>query len=85
MIIVVEGISASGKSTWVCSAGGPHVVSKNGRLAEACDRAADVAGAAALWAERNFDRSRAALAVEHAMGHPLSDADPLKLHYGAGT
>ncbi|PTW44170.1 hypothetical protein C8J25_1115 [Sphingomonas faeni] len=81
MIVVVEGISASGKSTWCARHGGSHVVPENGRLAAAPDRVADPAGAAAFWAERNIDRWQAALAVEHSTGHALCDTDPLKLHY----
>jgi len=81
MIVVVEGISGSGKSTWCARHGGSHVVPENGRLAVAPDRAADPTGAAAFWAERNIDRWQAALAVERTTGHALCDTDPLKLHY----
>ncbi len=81
MIVVVEGISASGKSTWCTRHGGTHVVPENGRLSGAPDRVADPIGAAAFWAERNIDRWQAALAVEHATGIALCDTDPLKLHY----
>jgi hypothetical protein len=81
MIVVVEGISASGKSTWCARHGGSHVVPENGRLAGVPDRVADPTGAAAFWAERNIDRWQAALAVERATGLALCDTDPLKLHY----
>jgi hypothetical protein len=79
MIVVVEGISASGKSTWYARHGGSHVVPENGRIAGAPDRVADPTGAAAFWAERNIDRWQAALAVERTTGHALCDTDPLKL------
>ena len=81
MIVVVEGISASGKSTWCARHGGSHVVPENGRIARAPDRVGDPMGAAAFWAERNIDRWQAALSVERATGHALCDTDPLKLHY----
>lgn len=81
MIVVVEGISASGKSTWCARHGGMHVVRENGRLSRAPDRVADPIGAAAFWAERNIDRWQAALAVEHTTGYAVCDTDPLKLHY----
>lgn len=81
MIIVVEGISASGKSTWCARHGGSHVVPENGRLDGAPDRAADPRGAATFWAERNVDRWQQAQAVERATGHAVCDTDPLKLHY----
>lgn len=81
MIVVVEGISASGKSTWCARHGGSHVVPENCRLAGAPDRVADPVSAAAFWAERNVDRWQQALAVERATGHAVCDTDPLKLHY----
>jgi hypothetical protein len=81
MIVVVEGISASGKSTWCARHGGSHVVPENGRISGAPDRVADPIGAAAFWAERNIDRWQAALAVERTTGHAVCDTDPLKLHY----
>ena len=81
MIVVVEGISASGKSTWCAQYGGSHVVPENARLAEAPDRAVDPTGATAFWAERNIDRWRAALAVERTTGLAVCDTDSLKLHY----
>ncbi|MBB5716787.1 hypothetical protein [Sphingomonas aerophila] len=81
MIVVVEGISASGKSTWCARHGGSHVVPENARLDGAPDRVAEPAGAAAFWAECNVARWQQALAVERATGHALCDTDPLKLHY----
>lgn len=62
MILVVEGISASGKTTWCTKHGGPHVIPENGRFENEPDRKLDPAGAAAFWAERNVDRWQAALA-----------------------
>jgi hypothetical protein len=41
MIVVVEGISASGKSTWCARHGCSPVVPENGRIAGAPDRVAD--------------------------------------------
>lgn len=81
MIVVVEGISASGKSTWCARHGGSHVVPENGRFAGVPDRVVDPTGAAVFWAERNIDRWQAALAVERMTGYALCDTDPLKLHY----
>jgi hypothetical protein len=69
MIVVVEGISASGKTTWCETFGQGHVVPENGRIA------------AGLWAERSIARWAAALAVEEAAGLAVCDTDPLKLHY----
>ena len=81
MIVVVEGISASGKSTWCARHGGSHVVPENGRLDGPPDRVTDSEGAAAIWAQRNVDRWQQALAVERATGYAVCDTDPLTLHY----
>ncbi len=81
MILVVEGISASGKSSW-CRAHAPrHVIAENGRLQGIPDRAEDPLGAAGFWVDRNADRWQAALAMESASGYAVCDTDPLKLHY----
>lgn len=81
MILVVEGISASGKTTWCAKHGGDRVVPENGRLQGAPDRTRDPHGAAVFWAERNVERWQAALAVERNASHAVCDTDPLKLHY----
>jgi hypothetical protein len=81
MILVVEGISAIGKTTWCAKHGGQHVVVENGRFEGEPDRLQDPAGAAAFWAERNVDRWQAALAMEETSSWALCDSDPLKLHY----
>lgn len=81
MIVVVEGISASGKSSWCMRLGTGCIVPENGRMPGAPDRTRDPAGAAAFWAERNVDRWQAALAMERRGSLALCDTDPLKLHY----
>ena len=64
MILVVEGISASGKTTWCVKHGGQHVIAENGRFENEPDRTKDSLGAATFWAERNVDRWQTALAME---------------------
>lgn len=81
MILVVEGISASGKTTWCTRHGGQQVIAENGRFDNEPDRVADPLGAATFWAERNVDRWQAALAMEQRCGWSVCDSDPLKLHY----
>lgn len=81
MILVVEGISASGKTTWCTRHGGQQVIAENGRFDNEPDRVADPLGAATFWAERNVDRWQAALAMEQRCGWGVCDSDPLKLHY----
>lgn len=81
MILVVEGISASGKTTWCNQHGDGHVVPEHGRFTSVPDRIKDPAAAAAFWAERNVDRWQAARAMEQQAGWAVCDSDPLKLHY----
>lgn len=81
MILVVDGISASGKTTWCAQHGRDQVIPEHGRLAQVPDRLHDPVGAAAFWAERNVDRWQAALAMEDKACWALCDSDPLKLHY----
>lgn len=81
MILVVEGISACGKTTWSTQHGGQQVIAENGRFEGEPNRLQDPLGAAAFWAERNVDRWQAALAMEDTSSWALCDSDPLKLHY----
>jgi len=81
MILVVEGISASGKSTWCNKHFAPYIIAENGRFENAPDRNRDPEGAATFWAERNVDRWKAAVALESATSFAVCDTDPLKLHY----
>ena len=81
MIVVVEGISASGKTTWCTSHAEQQLIAENGRFENEPDRAADPLGAAGFWAERNVDRWQAALAMEQRRSRAVCDSDPLKLHY----
>ncbi|WP_150785038.1 hypothetical protein [Pseudomonas fluorescens] len=81
MILVVDGISASGKTTWCARYGGQHVIPEHGRIEDEPDRLKDPVGAATFWAERNVDRWQAALIMEEKYSWALCDSDPLKLHY----
>ena len=81
MIIVVEGISASGKSSWCAKHASRHIVHENGRLNTVPDRRHDPAAAATFWAKRNSKRWHAALANESQNTLAVCDTDPLKLHY----
>lgn len=81
MIVVIEGISACGKSSWCSSNGAGHVVAERGRTENAPDRVLNPADAAAFWVHGNLDRWRAAVEMEHSTGLAICDTDPLKLHY----
>lgn len=81
MIVVVEGISASGKTTWCTQHGGQQLIAENGRFENEPDRATAPVEAAHFWAARNVDRWQAALAMEAQASLAVCDSDPLKLHY----
>lgn len=80
MIIVVEGISAAGKTTWCRSHAKPYLIPET----FPDDRKAQPdtgQGTAQYWTDWNVKRWREALAIERAKGHAVCDTDPLKLHY----
>ena len=81
MIVVVEGPSAAGKTTWIAryrddapvineDAGGAPVDATSGELA-----------AADHWAQVNANRWEMAVEAEHHAQLVLCDTDPFKLHY----
>lgn len=80
-IIVIEGVSASGKTSWCAAHAGPHVVAENGPATAAPDRDLEPSRAGRYWADRNAERWQKALAVEARSGIAVCDTDPLKLHY----
>lgn len=84
MILVIEGISASGKTTWCAEHGGDHVIPENGVSADEPNALQDPGAAAAFWAARNVDRWQSALIKERTSSWALCDTDPLKLHYTWG-
>jgi hypothetical protein len=83
MIVVVEGPSAAGKTTW-CRTHFPdqtvweHSVSNAVR---APDREKNPVGAAEYWADFNRSRWLLALEMEAEHGFAICDTDPFKLHY----
>ncbi|SCX21451.1 hypothetical protein DSM25558_2933 [Agrobacterium sp. DSM 25558] len=80
MIIVVEGISAAGKTTW-CRQHASQNLIKESYPEKRPDRHADPIEAARLWTEWNSKRWSDALAMEQATGVAVCDTDPLKLHF----
>jgi len=81
MIVVVEGISAVGKSTWCRRHAPDQAVPETGPVAAAPDRRAAPLQAADFWASHNARRWAAARAMESATGLAVCDTDPFKLHY----
>ncbi len=79
MIVVVEGPSASGKTTWITAHRPGSAVIGEARPGPAPSR--DPAAAAAHWAKVNAARWAAACQAEQQAGIALCDTDPFKLHY----
>ncbi|MGO6943052.1 hypothetical protein [Rhizobium johnstonii] len=80
MIIVVEGISAAGKTTW-CRQHAAQYLIRESYPENRPDRHADLIEAARLWTEWNAKRWSDTVAMEQAKGVAVCDTDPLKLHF----
>jgi hypothetical protein len=81
MIVVVEGISAAGKTSWCLAHAGRDLVAEPAPPDSVPDRASDPEAAARFWVGRSEARWSAALALERRTGLAVCDTDPLKLHY----
>ena len=84
MIVVVEGISAAGKTSWCRRHGAGHLVEEARPDGPVPDRDADPQGAARFWIEENVRRWRLAREMEQRTGLAVCDTDPFKLHYSYG-
>jgi hypothetical protein len=81
MIVVVEGISAAGKTTWCHKHAAELTVPETGPRDDAPDPLLDPVGAARFWVEQSECRWTTACAIERSRGLAVCDTDPLKLHY----
>jgi hypothetical protein len=84
MIVVVEGPSAAGKTTWVTRHCDPAIVVAETTAAEtaaAPDQHEHPQAAAEFWAQLNGSRWERARRTEQAHGVAVCDGDPFKLHY----
>ena len=81
MIIVVEGASAAGKTTWVRQHAAPHLVPESSPDAAAPDRNTAPEEWVRYWQEQNERRWRRAVELEQETGLAVCDTDPLKAHY----
>lgn len=79
MILVVEGPSAAGKTTW-CRQHTAAVVAEYTPTGGEPD-GSDLPAQAAFWTTVNVARWAQALATEARAGIAVCDTDPLKLHY----
>lgn len=80
MIVVVEGISAAGKTTWCRSHAKPYLIPETFPDDRKAQPETGLA-TARYWTDWNAKRWRDALVMERARGHAVCDTDPLKLHY----
>ena len=77
MIVVVEGVSAAGKTAWA-SRFAPAVIDEiTGQPLDSND----VAAAARYWADRHCERWQIGLELECNHEAVCFDTDPLKIHY----
>jgi hypothetical protein len=81
VIVVVEGPSAAGKTTWTARHCDPAVVVAETTAAEAAASPEDPLAAAEFWARLNSARWERAQRIEQAFGVAVCDSDPFKLHY----
>jgi hypothetical protein len=79
MIIVVEGPSGAGKTTWCRTHAGPNALLEV--LPDHANVPTDPQEAAKFWVERNVARWQEILAREARDGLVVVDTDPFKLHY----
>src|SRR5882672_11372274 len=79
MIIVVEGPSGAGKTTWCLTHGGSHALLES--LPDGSIVPEDEEAAARFWVERNVARWAEVHAREERDGVVVVDTDPFKLHF----
>jgi len=80
MIVVIEGPSAAGKTTWIRSHAQGAVI-EEASVSGAPDRDVDPVGAAAFWAKVSANRWTETIKAEQQSGLVVCDCDPFKLHY----
>ena len=79
MIVVVEGPSGAGKTTWCRRYGGPYALLE--ALPDHPSVPTKPEAAARFWVERNVARWTEVLERERRDGLVIVDTDPFKLHY----
>ena len=81
MILVIEGPSASGKTTWVQRHAGASAIAETVPPADAPRLELDPRRTLDTWQRWNEARWAAAIELEQRSGLAVTDSDPLKLHY----
>jgi hypothetical protein len=80
MIVVLEGPSAVGKTTW-CRTHAPRYVQGAPSTLDAPDLFADPIDVANFWVPFNSGLWESALQIERREGHAVCDSDPLHLYF----
>ena len=81
MIIILEGISAAGKTTFARQFGGAHHVPEFREMSIVPGKNDRAEVHAEYWIEHNIRRFRAALSVEREHGFAICDTEPFKSHF----
>lgn len=81
MIIVLEGISAAGKTTFARHFGEAHHVPEFPDHGVVPGESDPAEAHAAYWLEHNIRRFQAALTKERDHGFAICDTEPLKIHF----
>lgn len=81
MIIVIEGPSAAGKTSWLRTVNPETVISEAPVSKDSPDRNLDPLNAERYWAMKNAERWALAERIELAGRDVYCDTDPFKLHY----
>jgi hypothetical protein len=79
VIIVVEGASGAGKTTWCRTHGGANALLES--LPDHATVPTELRAAARFWVERNIARWQEVIAREARDGLVVVDTDPFKLHF----
>ncbi len=81
MIVVLEGISAAGKTTFARRFGAGLWLPELEPLGPRPKDDAPLENHATFWANHNIRRFQLALAIEAKHGFVVCDTDPMKIHY----
>jgi hypothetical protein len=81
VIVVLEGISAAGKTTFARQFGEGRFVPEIPVKGTLPDKNADLDVHAQFWAEHNVRKFQMALEIEREHGFAVCDTDPMKIHY----
>ncbi|WP_298336827.1 hypothetical protein [uncultured Erythrobacter sp.] len=81
MIVVIEGISAAGKTTYARQFGEGRWVPEIPVKGDLPDASASLDEHAHFWVEHNVRKFQMALEIEREHGIAVCDTDPMKIHY----